>query len=460
LSEKLQSIVIVGAGYVGLGTAAAFAEVGHRVWCVDKDGERIANLAAHNCPISERDLRETLTLHAGRLHYATDFELALQDSGAKLVFIAVGTPPADDGAADLSSVFEIVDEMPASSNYALVMKSTVPPGTGKRILARRKELGKRFAYVSCPEFMREGEALADLRRPDRVVIGAEDRSWAADLVRDLHGDLDSRPIFVQTDITSAEMIKYASNFHLAMRICFANEIANLCEEAGADAREVLHGVGLDARIGPGFLEPGVGFGGSCFSKDVKALRSTAAGLGCQSLLADAVLEINERQADRVIEKLEHGVGSLEGQRVALLGLAFKPGTGDLRAGSAFALAARLRSLGALVQAWDPNEDARTNALRQAEDKVMYNEWISLDEMADKVETVFSDAVACVLVTEWNEFRSIDWDAAKFAMSGDLVIDGRNALRAETVRAAGLRYEGTGRHSKGLPSRTGTPQVRG
>lgn len=449
MNDKLQSIVIVGAGHVGLGTAAAFAELGHRVWCIDKDGERIANLAAQECPVSEHDLGATLTHHAARLHFGTNLEQALEDSQAQLVFVAVGTPPADDGSADLSSVFDIVDEMPPSSRYALVMKSTVPPGTGKRILARRKELGKSFAYVSCPEFMREGQALRDLRHPDRVVIGAEDRSWAAEMVCGLHSELDNRPIFVHTDITSAEMIKYASNFHLALRICFANEIANHCEEVGADAREVLFGVGLDARIGRGFLDPGVGFGGSCFSKDVRALRSNAAELGYQPLLAEAVLEINERQADRVLEKLEQGAGPLEGQRVALLGLAFKPGTDDLRAGSAFALATRLRSRGALVRAWDPNPLARANALRQAEDS--RDEWISLDEMADTLEAVFSQAVACVLVTDWNEFRSINWKAVKRAMVGDLVIDGRNALCGEMVRSAGLRYEGTGRQSNGLAS---------
>lgn len=449
MNEKLQSIVIVGAGYVGLGTAAAFAELGHRVWCIDKDGDRIASLAAHECPVSERDLGEALVRHSEHIHFATDLNRALEDSEAQLVFVAVGTPPTEDGAADLSSVFEVVDTMPDSPHYALVMKSTVPPGTGDAVFARRNELRKAFTYVSCPEFMREGQALDDLRRPDRVVIGAKDRCWAAAMVRDLHAELESRPIFVQTDITSAETIKYASNFQLALRISFANEIANLCEETGADAREVLHGVGLDARIGDGFLEPGVGFGGSCFKKDVKALRSMAAELGCPSLLADAVLQVNERQADRVIEKLEHGAGPLEGQRVALLGLAFKPGTDDLRSGSAFALAERLRSRGARVRAWDPNELARANALRNADDESRPDEWIALDEMAESLDSVFVDAAACVIVTEWKQFRSINWRRAKREMSGDLVIDGRNAVSAETVRAAGLRYEGTGRQSVGL-----------
>lgn len=450
MNEKLQPVVIVGAGYVGLGTAASLAELGHSVWCIDKDVDRIAKLAAHDCPISEHDLGETLKRHSPRLQFGTELEPALEASDARLVFVAVGTPPCDDGAADLSSVFAIVDAMPKSSKYALVMKSTVPPGTGERILARARDQEKDFAYVSCPEFMREGQALADLRRPDRVVIGARERCWAADLVGALHSDLDSRPIFVRTDITSAEMIKYASNFQLALRISFANEIANLCEETGADAREVLHGVGLDTRIGRGFLEPGVGFGGSCFSKDVKALRWTAANLGCDSLLADAVLEVNERQADRVVEKLEQGAGPLEGRRVALLGLAFKPGTDDLRAGSAFAIAARLRSRGALVRAWDPNPLARENAIRQADDTSNNDEWISLDEMAKSLEGVFFRAVACVLVTEWSEFRSINWKVAKRAMDGDLVIDGRNSLCPEAVLAANLRYEGTGRHSNGLP----------
>lgn len=450
-SDILEPILIVGAGYVGLGTATALVERGHRVWCVDDDARKIELLNQGVALFTEPGLWEILGRHGAQVSYVTDQRRALAESGARLVFVAVGTPSDDDGSADLTQVERAVDAMPRSSDLAIVMKSTVPPGTGVALVARARRQGKEFAYVSCPEFLQEGEALRGLRRPDRVVIGALDDCWAARAVRQLHDDLGTPPIFVETSVTSAEMIKHASNLQLAMRISYANQIANLCEEVGADSREVLHGVGLDTRIGPEFLIPGVGFGGSCLTKDVQALKHAADQLGYDLSLADAVLEVNELQAERVIDKLKRRLDPLSGRKVALLGLAFKPGTDDLRDGRGFVLARRLRDSGARLSAWDPNHMARANALQNAAEPrdPRQPEWIAPEEMADSLYGAFRRADACVLVTECEEFKAIDWRKAAATMAGDLVLDGPNVLRPQTIRDAGLTYEGTGRHSQGL-----------
>ena len=340
---------MIGTGYVGLVTAAGFAELGNEVWCVDVDADKIARLKNGEMPIYEPGLEESVARSRERLHFSTELAPALEH--ARLLFVAVGTPPTYSGDADLSSVNAVVAGMPASDRHALVMKSTVPVGTGAAIQRMMAEQGKNgFAYVSCPEFLKEGSALEDFRKPDRVVIG-DDGNWAGDAVVELYGPLDA-PL-VRTDIASAEMVKLAANAFLATKISFINEIANVCEETGADVLEVARGMGLDERIGKHFLRPGIGFGGSCFPKDVSALKQLAGNSGYHFQLLTAVIEVNELQKRRVIGKLQKHLGSLVGKRIALLGLAFKAQTDDMREASSLVLAARLQADGAKVRAYDP-----------------------------------------------------------------------------------------------------------
>jgi UDPglucose 6-dehydrogenase len=320
--------------------------------------------------------------------------------------------------------------MPRSDEHAMVMKSTVPVGTGASIKRIFTEHGKEgFAYVSCPEFLKEGSALQDFLDPDRVVVG-DDGTWAGDAVVKLYAPLDA-PV-VRTDIASAEMVKLAANAFLATKISFINEIANVCEETGADVLEVARGMGLDQRIGKHFLKPGIGFGGSCFPKDVSALKQLAGNSGYHFQLLTAVIEVNELQKRRVIAKLQKHLGSLVGRRVTLLGLAFKAHTDDMREASSLVLAARLQGEGALVRAYDPiaEEEARKR--------------MSGVEFADSALGAVEGADAAILVTEWPEFAELDWREVKARMAGDLVIDGRNFADRDNVTAAGFVYEGIGR----------------
>jgi len=427
-TPEREPIGVIGTGYVGLVTAAGFAELGSEVFCVDIDAEKVARLKEGIIPIWEPGLEELVKKHAGRLHFSTDIADALD--AARLLFVAVGTPPTYSGDADLSAVHAVVNAMPASDRHALVMKSTVPVGTGasiKRIFAEQGKQG--FRYVSCPEFLKEGSAVKDFLNPDRVVVG-DDGDWAGDAVVDLYSPLDA-PV-VRTDIPSAEMVKLASNAFLATKISFINEIANVCEETGADVIEVAKGMGLDDRIGPKFLQAGIGFGGSCFPKDVSALKQLAGNSGYHFQLLNAVIEVNELQKRRVIGKLQKHLGSLVGKRIALLGLAFKPNTDDMREASSLVLAARLQADGAQVSAFDPVAEEEARKLIAG-----------LRFGSDALDTV-TDADAVVLVTEWEEFRELDFGAVADAMAGTLVIDGRNALDATQVTAAGLTYEGVGR----------------
>ena len=428
MAVQREPIAVIGTGYVGLVTAAGFAELGNEVWCVDIDAEKIAGLERGEIPIYEPGLQECVARNRERLHFTTELAPALEH--ARLLFVAVGTPSTYSGDADLSAVHAVVASMPKSDRHALVMKSTVPAGTGaaiKRIFAEQAKEG--FAYVSCPEFLKEGSALADFLEPDRVVVG-DDGDWAGDAVVELYAPLDA-PV-VRTDIRSAEMTKLASNAFLATKISFINEIANVCEETGADVTEVARGMGLDRRIGPSFLKPGVGYGGSCFPKDVSALKQLAGNSGYHFQLLTAVIEVNELQKRRVIGKLQKHLGSLVGRRVALLGLAFKPDTDDMREASSLVLAARLQADGASVRAYDPvaEEQAR---------KLMVGV-----EFADSAIGALARADAAVIVTEWPEFAELDWAAAAATMSGGLVVDGRNCVEPERVTRAGLVYEGMGR----------------
>ena len=343
-----EPIAVIGTGYVGLVTAAGFAALGSEVFCVDIDAEKIRGLQAGRIPIWEPGLEELVAEHRERLHFSTELGPALEH--ARLLFVAVGTPPTYSGDADLSAVHAVVDAMPASDSHALVMKSTVPVGTGQSIKRAFAERGKGFAYVSCPEFLKEGTAVKDFLQPDRVVIG-DDGDWAGDAVAALYAPLEC-PV-VRTDVKSAEMVKLASNAFLATKISFINEIANVCEETGADVVEVARGMGLDDRIGPKFLQAGIGFGGSCFPKDVTALKQLAGNSGYHFQLLNAVIEVNELQKRRVIAKLQKHLGSLVGKEIALLGLAFKPNTDDMREASSLVLTARLQAAGAHVRAYDP-----------------------------------------------------------------------------------------------------------
>ncbi len=427
-SRAPEPIAVIGTGYVGLVTAAGFAELGSEVWCVDVDANKIDRLNRGEIPIYEPGLPECVARNRARMHFSTELGPALEQS--RLLFVAVGTPPTYSGDADLSAVHAVVSSMPASDHHALVMKSTVPVGTGASIQRMFTSQGKSgFAYVSCPEFLKEGSALEDFLAPDRVVVG--DRGdWAGDAVVELYSPLGA-PL-VRTDIASAEMIKLAANAFLATKISFINEIANVCEETGADVLEVARGMGLDERIGSHFLKPGIGFGGSCFPKDVSALKQLAGNSGYHFQLLTAVIEVNELQKRRVVSKLQKHLGSLAGRRIALLGLAFKANTDDMREASSLVLAARLQADGAHVSAYDPVAEPEAQKLMVGVD------------FATSALAAVDGADACIIVTEWPEFADLDWRAVADRMSGRLVIDGRNFADPATVKAAGFTYEGIGR----------------
>jgi UDPglucose 6-dehydrogenase len=428
MSVQREPIAVIGTGYVGLVTAAGFAEFGSEVWCVDVDAAKVERLRRGEIPIYEPGLAESIARNRDRLHFDTELGPALEH--ARLLFVAVGTPPTYSGDADLSAVHAVVSSMPPSDRHALVMKSTVPVGTGATIRRMFTEQGKSgFAYVSCPEFLKEGSALEDFLHPDRVVVG-DQGDWAGDAVVELYRPLDA-PI-VRTDIASAEMIKLAANAFLATKISFINEIANVSELTGADVQEVARGIGLDARIGTHFLKPGIGFGGSCFPKDVSALKQLAGNSGYHFQLLTAVIEVNELQKRRVIAKLQKHLGSLVKKRIALLGLAFKANTDDMREASSLVLSARLQADGATVSAYDPvaEEEAR---------KLMGGV-----EFADSALGALDGADALVLVTEWPEFSELDWGEVAQRMKGNVVVDGRNFLDRGRVEAAGFVYTGIGR----------------
>jgi UDPglucose 6-dehydrogenase len=425
MTGEKEPIGVIGVGWVGLVTAACFAELGHRVVARDILPEKVESLSRGETTIHEPGLDELLARNAERLTFTTEMSQVLD--AARLLFVCVDTPPTPSGDADLSRVRSVVEELSADGDHVLVMKSTVPAGTGQTI---RRDLPG-VPYVSCPEFLKEGSAVEDFLHPDRVVIGADpgDESGGnavARLYEPLGGEI------VHTDVASAEMIKLASNAFLATKISFVNEIANVCEEVGADVAEVARGMGLDQRIGPAFLRAGIGYGGSCFPKDLKALKQLAGNTGYHFQLLTAVIEVNELQKRRVVNKLQHRLGPLAGKRVALLGLAFKPDTDDMREASSLVLAARLQGEGAEVSAYDP---VAADAARNLLDGV---------EFHDSALEALDGADAAVLVTEWPEFAALDWAAAAERMARPLLIDGRNFLDPSLLRSAGFEYEGIGR----------------
>jgi UDPglucose 6-dehydrogenase len=426
VSAPPSRVAVFGAGYVGLVTGACFAELGHSVVVRDIIPERIAALRGGDVPIYEPGLAELITRNTERLTFTIDVAEAID--AADFVYIAVGTPPTYSGDADLSAVWTVIDELPAiDRRCVVVMKSTVPVGTGLKVRQRLDERGlEQVGYVSNPEFTAEGTAVADFLHPDRIVLGAF-RSEDGDAVAALHGAIES-PV-VRCDVASAEMIKLAANAALMTRISFINEIANVCEATGADVVRVAEGIGLDRRIGPSFLRAGIGFGGSCFPKDSLALKQLAANSGYHFQLLNAVIEVNELQKRRVIGKLHNHLGPLGGKKVALLGLAFKPHTDDMREAPSLVLAGRLIAEGAEVCAWDPVVDGRD---------------LHGVEIADSPEAAADGADAIVVVTEWPELADVDWAAVGKTMRTRVLIDGRNMLDPGLLRDAGFTVEGIGR----------------
>jgi UDPglucose 6-dehydrogenase len=435
-----EPLAIFGAGWVGLVTGACFAELGHQVVIRDVVPEKIDRLRAGELPFHEPGLAELVARNDERVSFTLD---AAEAAGsAELVFVCVDTPPTYSGDADLSRVWTVIDELPQLERRSiLVMKSTVPVGTGERVRAALEARGlSHIGYVSNPEFLAEGDAVHDFMRPDRVVVGAFAEA-DGDRIAGLYSEMDA-PI-VRADVASAEMIKLAANAFLATRISFINEIANVCEVTGADVEKVAEGVGLDHRLGPHFLRAGVGFGGSCFPKDTNALKQLASNSGYHFQLLSAVIEVNELQKRRVINKLQKYLGRLRGKRIALLGLAFKANTDDMREAPSVVLASRLLAEGADVRAYDPVANP--------------GDLVRGVTLCDSVLDAVRDADAAVIVTDWDEFRSLASPDVREAMSRPLIVDGRNLLDPEAVRAAGFDYEGIGRASSPLSALPETPE---
>ncbi len=447
------NIAVIGTGYVGLVTGACFAEFGLKVTCVDNDETKVAQLQKGKIPIYEPLLEELVrrNMGTGFLKFTSDIDETIQNS--LVIFIAVGTPSKSDGGANLAYVDEVSRAIARNlTGYKVVVtKSTVPVGTGDRIRqtiektlqvkssSRKHSDGSSqpdapplFDVVSNPEFLREGNAVEDFLHPDRIVVGASSAQAIA-ILKDLYSPLylGGKTRFVITDVRTAELIKYATNAYLATKITFINEIANLCDRVGSNVLTIAQALGMDGRISPKFLNPGPGFGGSCFPKDTKALCHIAEEAGYQFQVLDAVIKANERQRKLMVEKIKHHVGSLRGKTIGMLGLSFKPNTDDIRESPAIEIARELRRLGAKVQAYDPavSETAR-------------KEVPGLITCPD-VDSVARGADALVIATEWNQFRNLDLAKIKRLLRNPLLIDLRNVYQAERVQEAGLRYAGVG-----------------
>lgn len=429
-------IAVIGTGYVGLVTGACFAEFGVDATCVDIDSEKIDRLSSGEMPIYEPGLEQLVTknMQSGRLRFTTDIKQAVEQ--ALVIFLAVGTPPKADGSPDLGFVEAAARSVAEHMNgyKVIVTKSTVPIGTGEylRRLMREQNPRLNFGVVSNPEFLREGAAINDFMRPDRVVIGSRDEEAIA-IMRDLY-----RPLylieapFVVTSLEAAELTKYAANAFLATKISFINEIANLCESIGCDVHDVAKAIGMDRRIGSKFLHPGPGFGGSCFPKDTQALASVARQFGRESLIVDAVIEVNRRQRLAMLPKIENLVGPLAGKTIAVLGLAFKPETDDMREAPAIEIIRGLIKRGAKVRAYDPV--AMIEAAKVLPE-VSY---------VDDEYSAATGADALVFVTEWNQFRALDMGRIRDLMKSPRIADLRNIYEPEDMREMGFQYVGIGR----------------
>ncbi|NUW38604.1 UDP-glucose dehydrogenase family protein [Nonomuraea rhodomycinica] len=424
-----RQVAVFGAGYIGLVTGACLAELGHRVVVRDISADKISLLKAGDVPIYEPGLGDMIARNKERLTFTLDLREALD--GAEVAYVCVDTPPSASGDADLSKVWSVVRSLEGASHLkAVAVKSTVPVGTGTRVRAALDAAGlAHVGYAANPEFTAEGTAVNDFMHPDRIVVGASDEATAR-LIAELHEGVDG-PVVVM-DVRSAEMVKLASNALLATKISFINEIATLCEKTGADVEDVAGAVGLDHRLGRHFLRPGIGWGGSCFPKDSEALRQLANNTGYHLQLLSAVIEVNNLQKRRAVQKLKDALGDLAGARVALLGLTFKPGTDDMREAPSAVLAARLLAEGAEVRCWDP-------MARPAETEP----WTSTSRHASP-EAAVEGADAAIVVTEWPQLREVDWAQTAAVMRRPVMFDGRNMLDPAEMRAAGWTYMSVGR----------------
>ncbi len=431
----MSKITVIGTGYVGLVTGACFADLGNSVMCLDIDQKRIDGLHKGIMPIFEPGLEEIVerAYRAKRIDFTTDYPTALK--AAEYVFIAVGTPSGDNGEADMQYVESAVKKIAETIDHSFILvdKSTVPVGTGdwiaKMLQDRFADSGIKFSIVSNPEFLREGTAISDFMRPDRVVLGSTDRA-ASNKIAELYESLRC-PILI-TDIRTAEMIKYASNAFLAAKISFINEIANICDRVGANVIDVATGMGLDSRIGPKFLNAGIGWGGSCFPKDVKALVHIAQEYGTQPQLLQAVIEINKYQRKYVVHKLEEILGDLKGKRIGILGLAFKPDTDDMRESPAADIIKYLDQKGANISAYDPAAMELSKAILPKQVTLCENPY-----------QVIEGADALLLATEWNEFKQLDFEKIYQLMHGHVILDGRNLWDPQNLTDLGFHYYGIG-----------------
>jgi UDPglucose 6-dehydrogenase len=430
-------IVVVGTGYVGLVTGTCLAETGNDVTCVDCDRKKIDILNRGHVPIYEPGLAELVARNvaAGRLRFTTD--LAAPTKKAKLVFLAVGTPPTDDGSADLSALWTVVDQLAQHipKDCVVICKSTVPVGTNAKVSARLKELtGRDVDVASNPEFLKEGVAIDDFMKPDRVVIGAR-REEVVDVLRELYQPyLRTEKPFLAMSPESAEMTKYVANSLLSTKISFINEMANLCEKTGADINDIRRGIGHDSRIGFAFLFPGVGYGGSCFPKDVRALASLARGYGVEPRILDAVHEVNERQKSVLIQKIERFFdGKLADKAVAVWGLAFKPSTDDVREAPALVLINRLLELKATVRVHDPEAIENVRAIYG--NRLVY---------CQKRDDALLGADALAVCTEWKQFVHPDFEEMRRLMRRPVIFDGRNIYDPQRMKELGFTYHSIGR----------------
>jgi UDPglucose 6-dehydrogenase len=435
------NITVIGTGYVGLVTGACFAEFGIHVTCVDNDEDKITRLNRGEIPIFEPGLEEIVRRNhkSGRMHFTTNTNDAVENS--LVVFIAVPTPPQSDGSTDLSYVDEVSRTIGEHLNgyKVVVTKSTVPVGTADRVrrvineaIERSGRQRFRCSVASNPEFLREGSAVEDFMRPDRVVIGADDDEAVA-ILKDLYRPLNLIDIpFVITNVATSELIKYASNAFLAMKISFINEIANLCERVGADVHQVSRAMGLDGRIGRKFLHPGPGYGGSCFPKDTMSLAQFSREFGVEQRLVSAVVEVNAAQREKMVEKIARMVGGLDGKTLGVLGLSYKPNTDDVRDSPAIDIIQKLQDRGAQIRCYDPQ--AMASARRQLKDVVFCEDSYQVAEGCDGL----------VLATEWNEFRKLDFDRLRELLSEAVIIDLRNIYEPDDMQRRGFEYTGVGR----------------
>ncbi len=430
-------IAVIGTGYVGLVTGACFAEFGVEVTCVDVDKGKIDRLNQGIIPIYEPGLDNIVEKNstAGRLHFTTDIKSAIEQ--ALVIFLAVGTPPREDGTPDMSFYQSAAKDIAECMNgyKVLVTKSTVPVGTGKwlrEFVEEHQKVKTNFGVASNPEFLREGAAIEDFMRPDRVVIGSNEEDAIAimkDLYRPLY--LIETP-FVITSLEAAELIKYAANAFLATKITFINEIANLCDAIGCDVHDVARGIGMDNRIGKKFLHPGPGYGGSCFPKDTRALTTVADQFGVETLIVDSVIEANERQRQAMIPKIERLIGDFNGKKIAVLGLSFKPETDDMRESPAIDIIKEMQKRGAQVKAFDPV------AMDEAKHSLP-----DIEYATDEFDAI-KDADVLVFLTEWNQFRALDMEKVKSLLKSPKIADLRNIYEPSDMREMGFEYVGVGR----------------